>query len=280
MHTERIFNSVGKLAELMAVKTAKSESFVYTPPPQAYEAVRILVKPNLGYPAGPPVTVSMDVLGAVLRGLRRANPTARIVVVEGVCSKTSADDIFRQSGLLDLLDDNMRAGDADQLSLREYPNLLAKPVKYKTMLAPEYIGDYDCCISVSAFKRTILKDEPLISASLKNLYGLFPRAHYAARSKNSRGQLHRPSVPEVLKDIYFTVGHLFHGAVVDLTHKFVSPDWKPDRGESVPVGQVVWGDDLLAVDETACRIAGEPAASYIAPIRRLRDQLRTAESED
>jgi uncharacterized protein (DUF362 family) len=270
---------VGKLANLTTVKTARTESFVYTPPPEAFEAARILVKPALGYPDGPPVTVSMPVLRTVLRGLRRANPHARIVIIEGSCTEISIEDIFRRRGLLQLLDDNMRAADAELLNLAEYPNLLDNPAKYPSMLAPAYIGEYDCCISVSAFKRTTVNGQPLISASLKNLYGLFPREHYAGSSPHYRGQLHQPGVPEILKDIYFTVGHRFHGAVVDLTEKFVSPDERPDRGEAVPVGQIVWGEDLLAVDETACRLAGEEPAGYLASIRSLRAGLEAAHEQ-
>lgn len=267
---------MGKLADLASVSTADAESFVYMPPPQAFAATRILVKPNLGYPVGPPATVSIHVLDKVLRGLRRANPNARILVIEGTTSSATAEEVFEKHGIYDLLDDNMRAADAEDLLMTEYPNLLENPVKYAQMTAPGYIGEYDCVISLGAFKRTMLNGQPLISASLKNLYGLFPREIYHARSSKSRGQLHRPSVPEILKDVYFTVGHLFHGAVVDLTEKYVSPDWKPDRVRDVaePVGKIVWGDDLLAVDEVACRTAGEPIAEYIEPIRKLRADLR------
>ncbi len=266
---------MGKLTDLASVKVADTNNFVYTPPPQAFGAARILVKPNLGYPVKPPATVSMNVLGGVLRGLRRANPLARIVIVEGVTSDVPAEQIFEKLGVLELLDEEMRITSAETLIMREYPNRLPEPVKYATMTAPEYIEDYDCVISVGAFKRTMLKDEPLISASLKNLYGLFPPSVYHARNPNARGQLHRPGVPEVLKDIYFSIGHFFHGAVVDLDQKYVSPDWRPDRvrGVAHPVGKVVWGEDLLAVDETACRIAEEAVPRYITEIRRLRNEL-------
>lgn len=261
---------MGKLAQLTSVKTAKIDSFVYTPPLAAFDAMRILVKPNLAYPDGPPVTVSMHVLGKVLRGLRRASPGARILIVEGGASKTSVHEIYEKCGVLDLLDDNMRVADTEELTMREYLNTNKNPVKYKRMIAPEYLAAYDCCISVATFKRTTLKDEPLISASLKNLYGLFPIEPYRGRSPYKRGKLHQPSVAEVLKDVYFTIGRFFHGAVVDLTEKLVSPDWRPDKGEAVPVGQVVWGDDLLAVDEVACRVAGEPIARYIDDIRGVK----------
>jgi hypothetical protein len=56
---------------------------------------------------------------------------------------------------------------------------------------------------------------------------------------NARGQLYRPSVPLVLQDVYFTIGHLFHGAVIDSDCKFASNHWKPDRGQSIPLGQVI-----------------------------------------
>jgi len=40
------------------VKNSAMADFVYQPPPAAITAKRILIKPNLGYPVPPPVTVS------------------------------------------------------------------------------------------------------------------------------------------------------------------------------------------------------------------------------
>lgn len=54
---------------LAQVVTAPSDRFEYIPPIAAHRAHRILVKPNLGYPVGPPATVSMAVLGEVVRSL-------------------------------------------------------------------------------------------------------------------------------------------------------------------------------------------------------------------
>ena len=256
-----------------SVHTATTAEFIYTPPPAAKTAKRILVKPNLGYPVGPPVTVSMPVLSKVLTGLRQANPTAEILIVEGVCSKVSLTDIAQKNGLPPLLTEGIQLLNADELDCIEYPNLLPEPVRFKTMLAPKLLQEVDCRISVSAFKKTSLKGRDLISATLKNLYGLFPRAKYKARSPNSRGQLHRPSVPLVLQDVYFSIGHLFDGGVVDCDRKFISHDYKPDKGDSFDIGQVIWGDDLLAVDSTACEIGGEPEAAYLNPISQMRAHL-------
>lgn len=254
----------------MNIQVSPSHNFHYTAPAAALQARRILVKPNLGYPRPHPVTVSVAVLAEVLRALREANESAEILVVEGVCSKESLDDIATRHGVHDVLDEGMRLLDADALPLSEYPNLAANPTRFKTMLAPSLLREVDCRISVGTFKRTELNGDRLISASLKNLYGLFPRAKYKGRSPKSRGQLHRPSVPGVLHDVHHCVGHLFDAGVVDGTERYVSPDWKPDRARAaMPFGKVIWGDDLLAVDARACEEAGEAVPDYVRALQRL-----------
>jgi hypothetical protein len=256
------------------VEVAESDRFVYTPPPKAIAAQRILVKPNLGYPVAAPVTVSIKVLGAVLKGLRAVNSQAEILIVEGVCSPVPLSEIAAKLGVYALLDEGMQLLDADRLEIAEYANLSPTPVRFNSMFAPALLREVDLRITVGALKRTYLKEEPLISASLKNLYGLLPRSHYKARSPNSRGQLHRPSVPLVLQDVYFSIGHLFDGAVVDGDRKFLSRDWHPDKGQAIPLGKVFWGEDPISVDYEACRIAAEPIPNYLNKIRELRHNLQ------
>ncbi len=253
--------------------TIDSQAFIYAPPVSAHQAQRILVKPNLGYPVAHPVTVSIPILGTILTALRQASPNAKILIVEGVCSPVSLHDIASKHGLYSILDEGMQLLDADTLPLMEYPNLSPAPVRFRTMWAPTLLQEVDCRISVGTFKRTILKDEALISASLKNLYGLFPRSHYKARSPNSRGQLHRPSVPQILQDVYFCIGHLFDGAVVDAHQRLLSPGWQPDKGQKIDYGKVFYGDDLVMVDRTACIDAGEKISDYLAVIEKLRRSL-------
>jgi hypothetical protein len=250
--------------------TSTTKSFIYQPPNSAHNAKHILVKPNLGYPVAAPVTVSMGVLGKVLQALRQASPNAKISIVEGVCSPVSLHDIASKNGLYALLDEGMELLDADTLPLVEYPNLSPTPVRFQTMWAPALLQEVDCRITIGTFKRTILKNQPLISASLKNLYGLFPRSKYHARSLNSRGQLHQPSVPKILEDVYFCIGHLFDGAVVDADLRLVSPDWKPDRGQTIEFGKICSGSDPIEVDRAACIATGESIPDYIDRIDSLR----------
>lgn len=238
-------------------------NFRYPPPPAAIAAARILVKPNLGYPVGPPVTVGMAVLGEVLRSLRVASPQAEILIVEGVCSPVPLPEIATKLGVDGLLDPGMVLLDADTLPQMDYPNQRS-PQRFTHLSAPRLLQEVDCCISVGTLKRTILKDQRLISAALKNLYGLLPRDRYRARSPHARGQLHRPSVPAVLEDVYGCLGHLFSGAVVDGSYHYASPDWKPDRARAGQWrGQVIWGEDLLSVDRAACEVMGEAIAPYL-----------------
>jgi hypothetical protein len=245
------------------VTIAPIPEFRYQPPPAAIAATRILVKPNLGYPVGPPVTVGMTVLGEVLRSLRAASPQAEILVVEGVCSPVSLPEIATKLGLDGLLDPGMALLDADTLPQTDYPNRRS-PQRFRHLSAPRLLQEVDCCISVGTFKRTVLNDRPLISAALKNLYGLLPRDRYRARSPHSRGQLHRPSVPAILEDVYGCLGHWFSGAVVDGSYHYVSPDWKPDRARAGQWrGQVIFGEDLLSVDRAACEVMGEAIAPYL-----------------
>jgi hypothetical protein len=216
---------MGKLKDLAAVNTAKGDSFVYTPPAAAFEALRILVKPDIRYVQGLSTSVSTAVLGAVLRGLRRANPHARIVLVERYADDVDVAQHFDSLGLAELLDAEMRAASADALN------------------TDDFINEYDCCISISGFTPT----PQGVYATLENLSSMIKPAPIAPSN-------------EVLQDVYFTLGHYFHGAVVDFS-------------QSDDIGQVVWGDDLLAVDEVACQLAGQPIAEYIAPIRQLRKTL-------
>jgi Domain of unknown function (DUF362) len=255
------------------ISTLPTATFTYQPPASADNARHILIKPNLGYPVAAPVTVSMGVLANVLRSLRQASPNAQISIVEGVCSPVSLHDIASKHGLYGLLDDGMELLDADTLPLVEYPNLSPAPVRFKTMWAPALLQQVDCRITVGTFKRTILKDKPLISASLKNLYGLFPRSKYHARSLNSRGQLHQPSVPKILQDVYFSIGHLFDGAVIDADLRLISPDWKPDRGKSIEFGKIFSGTDPISVDRAACIATGESIPDYLNEIDSLRTKL-------
>ena len=240
----------------------EADAFRYEAPETARTARRILLKPNWGYPRPHPVTVSLPVLKEVVCGIRRVNPNAEILLVEGVCGKLPALEIASKLGLAELEAMGVAFLDADALPCVPYPNTAPRPQRFAELYAPALLREVECRISVSALKKTTLKENVLISGPIKNLYGLLPRARYHARSPYSRGQLHRPDIHRIIADVYHTLGILFDGAVVDATQKFVSRDWEPDRGAALPCGKILYGSDLLTVDRAACELANEGIPAY------------------
>ena len=134
---------MGKLKDLSTVNTAKPETFVYTPPASAYEALRILVKVNFNTATA----VNNKILDAVLRGLRRVNNSARIVVIDSFASEQAAQQTFHQCGVDELLDQEMRAAAAEIITPFVFDNINPKPLIFGEVNAPKYIYDYECCIS-------------------------------------------------------------------------------------------------------------------------------------
>lgn len=234
---------MGKLKDLASVKSTNASSFAYLPPDSAFDAMRILVKADLK-------RVSSGVLGAVLRGLRRASPMGRIVVIDAVSPDKEAQVEFEKLGVMSLLDREMRITDTDNLIMHEYPNRLIESLNYSSMTASEYIKDYDCVISLSAFVKEDDENAQIL-ATLGNLIGIFPQRKYQQAFEQIK-------IDDLLTDIYFTIGQYIDGAVLD---------------HSQAIGKVIWGDDLLAVDEVACQLAEEPVPDYIADIRQRRKAI-------
>jgi hypothetical protein len=228
---------MGKLKDLAAVKVAQRSSFVYIPPDVAFGALRTLIKIDTK-------TVGLETLGSVLRGLRRVNPLGRIVLVDRFDSR----EAFEATGFLDLMDDEMRATTIANLTMQNYRNLSPQPDRYLTVTAPAYFGEYECVLTVTGLASD--------SASLANLANVFVEGRIKEGGKSERIEIERI---DELADVYFTVGHRVHGAVVDL---------------GATVDKVVWGDDLLAVDETAYRLAENSAPEYIQTIRQLKKQIQ------
>ena len=78
----------------------------------------------------------------------------------------------------------------------------------------------------------------------------------------------------LFRSVYFCIGHLFDGAVVDADLRMISPDWKPDRGQTVKFGKIFSGTDMLAVDRAACIATGEAIPDYLDSIGKLRQQSK------
>jgi hypothetical protein len=224
---------MGKLKDLASVKVAQRSSFVYTPPDAAFGALRTLIKIDAK-------TVGLETLGSVLRGLRRVNPLGRIVIVD----RFETREAFEATGFIDLMDDEMRATTITNLTMQNYRNLSPQPERYLMVTAPVYFEEYECVLSITGLQAE--------GAALANLANVFVEGQVKNTAESERIEIEQINE---LADVYFTVGHLVDGAVVDL---------------GTALDKVVWGDDLLAVDETAYRLADSPAPAYIETIRQLK----------
>ena len=225
---------MGKLAQLAAVKSAKTETFVYVPADAAYKAARILLRVNLGLAVGAPPAATLEVLAAVLRGLRRASPLGRILIMDRICPSSSAERVFERLGLAERLDEEMRFAPSDGLLTKSYGPLQA----------PAYLEEFDCVVSLSGWGM----EHGQVRGALDSLYGL-------ARCEDSypRGE-----------------GEAQHGVVYDHLAPHVD-DWIVELPRAPKrEGLVVWGKDGLAVEETACRLAGVPTPPYVAALRANR----------
>lgn len=241
---------MGKLKDLAMVKSGNASNFAYLPPDAAFDAGLILLKPAFGHNTLSSSGVSLHVLDAVLRGLRRASPLGRIVVIEGISADKDVAQIFDDIGVVELLDKEMRITDSDNLIMQRYPNLLPEPLKFSSMMATGYIKAYDCVISLASAGDNF-------APSLQNIPGVFPQRQYEEAFQET-------ALNDLLIDSYFTIGHYFHGFIVDAS--------EPAEDELIS-GKVIWGDDALAVDEVACQMMGNPAPDVIATIRQLRKEL-------
>lgn len=236
-------------------------------------ASHIVLKPNLGYQKVHPATVRPALLKVIIQQLRNRFPRAKISLIEGVTHKGSAADSFAYHGLMELRDtQQLDFLDSDDGPFLALANPLQKAHRFSEFFVPEAIIQADLCISVAPFKRTLLNDHPLISGTLKNLFGLFPREKYKARSPHSRGQLHRPSVHRVLVDVYATVAPRFSLGILDLHEWYDAPDWRPDRGKAYPCGQILVGSDLLQVDLAGCRLLNIPASGYLQQLAEAKKE--------
>ena len=154
----------------MSAQVTETDLFRYTPPDLAHTAKQILLKPNLGYPVAAPVTVSLSVLSSVLKSLREINPTAEILIVEGVCSPVSLSQIVAKHGVYSVLDAGMQILDADELEMVEYENRSPEPARFKTMWAPKLLQEVDCrCGLCNAIGEIIHRDSLVMPKSIPHL---------------------------------------------------------------------------------------------------------------
>ena len=207
----------------------------------------IVIKPNLTNSSSPPVTTHVQMVEAVLQYCRDHRPAARVVVGEGsggcethkAYSSNGYDKLAERYGV-ELLDFNTD----ETVCVRRADALSRKKFYLPKVLTDAFV------ISVP-----VLKDHSMttMTASLKNMFGIAPKAHY--KLAWNKAKLHWPSTHKSVVDVclYKKPELSVIDASVVLTGQHLS-------GTPKNVGCIPAGADPVATDAVAARLLGhEPS---------------------
>ena len=206
---------------------------------------RVVLKPNLvEYHRGKVINTDPRVVGAVIE-LCKAEGAADVVVAEGPGHWRNVQFLVEESGLGDVL----RAHQVPFVDLNH-----DEPVKTPNM--GRLTG-----LDYLYLAQTVVNAEVLISLpklkthhwagatlSLKNLFGTLPGICYGW----PKNELHWRGIPQSIIDIALTCTP--HLAIVDGIVGMEGDG--PLNGTARPMGVLVMGADLVAVDATCCRLMG------------------------
>jgi len=218
--------------------------FVFTPPPQLSWARRVLIKPCAGTSLVYPVTTSAQVLGAVIKGIRRVS-NADILIADGTPTGESIYPIYQALGynfhhvlMLDIRDS----------IFVEVENPLTQFYAVESFWVPNVVLRSDCLISVSPF--AVCGDSGRFS--IANLLSLLPVNKYKKGKSTGWRALYDLGIEKVLADLYFTLP--FDMGVVEARHKLFYTD-DPAEGRTEHYGKILVGEPH-AIDLEASQIAG------------------------
>jgi uncharacterized protein (DUF362 family) len=231
---------------------------------------RILVKPNLvEYEPGTVINTHANVIVGAAIALKRAG-AREVVVAEGPGHRRDIEYLITSTGLFDHLREeglafvDLNHDDVRTTVLRSWftgLNELSLPV---TLL------DADLVVSMPKLKTHHWAG---ITCSMKNLFGAVPGGVYGW----PKNLLHFRGVEPSILDLNATIrpGLAIVDAIVGMEGD------GPVMGTPKPVGAIVMGTDLVAVDATAARMMrlSPERIPYIAEARRFLGNVATARIE-
>lgn len=233
--------------------------------PAEVKGKRILLKPNLvEFKAGAEHinTHPLVVRGAAEAFLRLG--ASRVLVGEGPGHCRDTLYVFEGSGLADtLFQDRIPFIDLNNDNLFSVRNK-ARLTRLKTMSLPAALGQADWVVSVAKMKTHHWAG---VTLAMKNLFGVMPGIVYGW----PKNVLHHEGIDNSIIDINATVQP--HFAIVDGIVGMEGDG--PIMGDPKPVGVLVMGRNLPAVDATCCRVMGiEPhrihylhlASKWLGPV--------------
>ncbi len=201
---------------------------------------RILIKPNLSHYEYVTGVVTSPLLTARLVGLLR-DTAEEVIVAESEGFNYSCRAAFKATGMREAVE---QAGgkvlnlSEDKVVEVKFPNGNA----LKRLFLPKTALDADAVVDLPLMKTHEFMQ---VSLALKNLFGCVP--------SNRRIYLH-PYLPEVMRRLY----QLLKPQLTIMDARVGIEGNGPTKGEPVPMGLILTGDDALATDIVATQIMRLP----------------------
>lgn len=222
---------------------------------------KVVLKPNLvEFSRGKVINTDPRFVDGVIEFFKREG-AAEIIVAEGPGHWRNVQYLVNASGLGDVLRKHgVRFVDINHDEPVKTLNL-GRTTGLEYLYLSRTVLDADVFVSLPKLKTHHWAGATL---SLKNLFGSLPGICYGW----PKNELHWRGIPNSIVDIALT--HMPHLAIVDGIVGMEGDG--PLAGTAKPVGAIVMGLDLLAVDATCCRLMKMPPERL--PTLRLAEQKR------
>ena len=208
---------------------------------------KIILKPNAGHASGPETAVntSPEFLRAVIRVVKKSKP-AEIIVAESSAVGEKTMKCFKVSGLMKVANEE---GVDRIIDLKSYKPLIRKPIDLPASeidyvdLPDILLDDEYFFINLPIFKS---HTSMVFSCAMKNLKGIVQDRHHII--------MHATNLVGSLADLCELIQPEL--TIVDMINPLEG--FGPHAGSPTHVGCVLAGTDIMAIDVTACKIAGVP----------------------
>jgi uncharacterized protein (DUF362 family) len=258
-----------------SIETAIDQALDLLPLDAAVAGKLVAVKPNETWASPEDIAgvTQADTLRAVLRGLRRRQPSE--LVVSGGAGAAETHDVFRYAGLTEVLqqegcaffDHNRPPFTSVDLSYA--PDRDVNGPQQSVMVNPRVL-EYETLVSLAQLK---LHATATVTLSLKNIAMSFPAADYYGHPRAT--QEHQHCFFDDMHSFIAAMAHRFRiGLAVIVGHPAMIATG-PLGGHAVETGLVIASTDPLAADVVGARLLGFD----IQAVRHLWEAERLAVGE-
>jgi uncharacterized protein (DUF362 family) len=206
----------------------------------------VVIKPNAGHEGAPETSINTSpaVVAAVIRAVQRANP-GRIILAESSAIGCDTLSCLESSGIRQAAEE---AGVDEIRDIKSDEDLVKRPIEsptsdIKQVELPRFLLEADHLVNVPIFKSHV---SMVFTCALKNLKGVVQDKHHYV--------MHCTNLANAMMDLGDVVRPDL--TVVDMIRPMEG--FGPHSGTPVDMGCVVAGQDMVAIDATACRMVGLP----------------------